>query len=150
VTFEPEYIAGDFDFEVEAGSTAPNNESFRRQQALQLVDALSPFASMGVVNMSKLAAHVLQFGFGIKNPESFLNQPQQPQPPDQGGAPADPNGQMQQVPAPTDQQVPDPSQMGGMPPMGAMPPQGGMGGMPDFGQLDPTVAAMLARNMRGR
>jgi hypothetical protein len=40
--------------------------------------------------------------------------------------------------------------MGGMPPMGAMPPQGGMGGMPDFGQLDPTVAAMLARNMRGR
>ena len=40
----------------------------------------------------------------------------------------------QQIPAPTGLQ--------------AAPPMGGMGGMPDFGQLDPTVAAMLARNMR--
>ena len=143
VTFAPDYISGDFDFEVEAGSTAPNNESFRRQQALQLVDALSPFASMGVINMGKLAAHVLQFGFGIKNPESFLNQQQPMAPADDPNAPQPPapSGQEmaqqidpQQIPAPTGQQ--------------AAPPMGGMGGMPDFAQLDPTVAAMLARNMR--
>ena len=72
VTFDRDYISGDFDFEVEAGSTAPNNESFRRQSALQMVDAMTPFASAGVINVERLAAHVLQFGFGIKNPGEFI------------------------------------------------------------------------------
>jgi len=72
VTFDRDYISGDFDFEVEAGSTAPNNESFRRQSALQMVDAMAPFASAGVINVERLAAHVLQFGFGIKNPGEFI------------------------------------------------------------------------------
>ena len=72
VTFDRDYISGNFDFEVEAGSTAPNNESFRRQSALQMVDAMAPFASAGVINVERLAAHVLQFGFGIKNPGEFI------------------------------------------------------------------------------
>lgn len=72
VTFDRDYISGEFDFEVEAGSTAPNNESFRRQSALQMVDAMAPFASAGVINVERLAAHVLQFGFGIKNPGEFI------------------------------------------------------------------------------
>jgi len=72
ITFDRDYISGEFDFEVEAGSTAPNNESFRRQMALQMVDAMAPFASAGVVNVERLAAHVLQFGFGIKNPVEFI------------------------------------------------------------------------------
>lgn len=74
VTFDRDYISGEFDYEVEAGSTAPNNESFRRQSALQMVDAMAPFASAGVINVERLAAHVLQFGFGIKNPGEFIQQ----------------------------------------------------------------------------
>jgi hypothetical protein len=106
VTFEPDYIAGEFDFDVEAGSTAPVNESFRRQMALQMVDAMSPFAGAGLINMPALAAHVLQFGFGIKNPDQFI------------------------------QQAPPPPEMGeGMPPEMGMPPQGGMPMPPDMGGM---------------
>lgn len=104
VNFDRDYLQGDFDFEVAAGSTQPHNESFKRQMALQLVDAMAPFAGAGIIDMSKLAAHVLQFGFGVKNPDEFLAQPQQqagatpPVPATAGagapmGAPA-PEGQM--------------------------------------------------------
>ena len=106
VTFEPDYIAGEFDFDVEAGSTAPVNESFRRQMALQMVDAMSPFAGAGLINMPALAAHVLQFGFGIKNPDQFIQQA--PPPPEMGG---------------------------GVPPEGGMPPQGGMPMPPNMGGM---------------
>jgi hypothetical protein len=78
VTFDVDYIQGEFDFEVESGSTAPNNESFRRQSALQMVDAMAPFVQMGVVDMRKLAAHVLQFGFDVKDPEGFMVPPAPP------------------------------------------------------------------------
>jgi len=96
VTFDRDYIAGQFDFEVEAGSTAPVNESFRRQMALQMVDAMAPFAGAGIVNMQQLAAHVLQFGFGVKNPDEFLQAPPPPMPeagaagvpPEMGAGPA--------------------------------------------------------------
>lgn len=81
VKFDRDYLMGDFDFEVVGGSTQPVNESFRRQQALQIVDAMAPFASAGVVDMQKLAAYVLQSGFGIKNPEQFIMSP--PPPPEQ-------------------------------------------------------------------
>ena len=123
VSFDADYISGEFDYEVESGSTAPNNESFRRQQALQMVDAMAPFASMGVINVQKLAAHVLQFGFGVKNPESFLQQQPPPAAPPAGPAPE------------------------GMPPEGGMPPQSpdmGGGQAPDMGQMPPELLAMLA------
>jgi hypothetical protein len=77
VQFDRDYISGDFDFQVEAGSTQPVNESFRRQMALQMVDAMAPFAQAGVVDMAALARHVLQFGFGVKSPEAYLTAPQQ-------------------------------------------------------------------------
>ena len=77
VTFDRGYITGEFDFEVEGGSTQPVNESFRRQMALQMVDAMAPFAGTGILNMPMLARHVLQYGFGVKNAEAFLNMPQQ-------------------------------------------------------------------------
>ena len=115
IKFDRDYIAGEFDFEVEGGSTQPVNESFRRQMALQMVDAMAPFVQAGVVDMGALARHVLQFGFGIKSPEAFLAGPppqaagpQQAQiegmPPEMGGAP-----------------TPEAPQMGVMP--GGMPPQ---------------------------
>jgi hypothetical protein len=82
IQFDRDYIQGEFDFDVEAGSTQPVNESFRRQMALQLVDAMAPFVSAGVVDMAVLARHVLQYGFGVKSPEAFLAAPPQPQSPE--------------------------------------------------------------------
>lgn len=97
VTFDRDFIAGEFDFEVEAGSTAPVNESFRRQMALQMVDAMAPFAGAGIVNMQQLAAHVLQFGFGVKNPDEFLQAPPPPMPEGEAGGPV-PGGPVPQIP----------------------------------------------------
>jgi hypothetical protein len=96
LTFDKDYISGEFDFTVEAGSTAPRNEAFRRDMALQIVSAMQPFAQVGLVNMSKLAEYVLTTGFGVKNASAFLQEP----PPPQGMAPE------------------------GMPPEGMMPPEG--------------------------
>jgi len=83
IQYDRDYLEGDFDFEVVAGSTQPHNESFRRQMALQMVDAMAPFAGAGIIDMPKLAAYVLQQGFGVKNPDEFIAQPQAPM-----GAPA--------------------------------------------------------------
>jgi len=102
IQYDRDYLEGDFDFEVVAGSTQPHNESFRRQMALQMVDAMAPFAGAGIIDMPKLAAYVLQQGFGVKNPDEFIAQPQAPM-----GAPV---GQPP-VPASPEQ----------------MPPQGGAG-----------------------
>jgi hypothetical protein len=114
--FDKDYINGEFDFTVEAGSTAPRNEAFRRDMALQMVSAMQPFAAAGIVNMEKLAEYVLGTGFGVKNPESFLMAP----PPPQGaeGMPPEMAGMM------------PPMGPEGMPPMppemaGAPAPQGG-------------------------
>lgn len=128
VTFDTEYIAGEFDYEVEAGSTAPANDSFRRQMALQMVDAMAPFAGAGIVNMPALAAHVLQFGFGVKNPDQFVTAGPPPMP--------------EQAPAP--EQMP-PEQM---PPEGM--PQSNLGAMapaPDTSQVDPAVIQALISRM---
>ncbi len=105
VTFDRDYLQGDFDFEVVAGSTQPQNESFRRQMALQMVDAMAPFAGSGIINMKELAAHVLQFGFGVKNPEQFMAAEPPPAPPMPAGpVPAPPMelgaGAPQMPPAP--------------------------------------------------
>ena len=119
VNFDRDYLQGDFDFEVAAGSTQPHNESFKRQMALQLVDAMAPFAGAGIVDMSKLAAHVLQFGFGVKNPDEFLAQPQQ----QAGGTPPVPA--TAGAGAPTGAPAPTPAPEGEMPPeMLAMLQQG--------------------------
>jgi len=80
LTFDKDYISGEFDYTVEAGSTAPRNEAFRRDMALQMVAALQPFAQQGLVDLPKLAEYVLGVGFGVKNPGQFLTNPQdQPQ-----------------------------------------------------------------------
>lgn len=101
VNYDRDYIEGDFDFEVVGGSTQPHNEALRRQTALQVVDAMAPFAGAGIVNMPELAAYVLQFGFNVKNPEKFV-QAAPPPPPVQGvagGPPQLPAGQMPMGPA---------------------------------------------------
>jgi len=120
IQYDRDYLEGDFDFEVVAGSTQPHNESFRRQMALQMVDAMAPFAGAGIIDMPKLAAYVLQQGFGVKNPDEFIAQPQAPM-----GAPA---GQPP-VPASPEQ----------------MPPQGGAG-LPLNG--DPAQLAALLQGQQ--
>jgi hypothetical protein len=105
VNFDREYLEGEFDFEVVGGSTQPHNEAVRRQTALQVVDAMAPFAGAGIVNMQELAAYVLQFGFNVKNPEKFLSAPPAPMPE---------QGQM-----PPEQEMPMGAE-GGMPPMPPM------------------------------
>lgn len=91
IRYDRDYIAGDFDFDVVGGSTRPHNESFQRAQTAEMIQALAPFAGAGVIDMSKFAAYVLQTGFGIKNPEAFIVQPEPPtQMPAPGGPPVEP------------------------------------------------------------
>jgi hypothetical protein len=105
IQFDRDYLEGDFDFEVAAGSTQPVNESFRRQMALQMVDAMAPFAGAGIVDMPRLAAYVLQFGFGVKNPDEFMVQ-QQPQMPQAPAAGQPPMAAPPSVPAEVPQNIP--------------------------------------------
>jgi hypothetical protein len=122
LTFDKDYISGEFDFNVEAGSTAPRNEAFRRDMALQIVSAMQPFAQAGLVNLEKLAEYVLATGFGVKNASSFLKSPEPPPAPE---AP----------PMPPEMQGMPPEMMQGMPPgMEGIPPEM-MQGMPP--QLPP-------------
>lgn len=114
VEFDRDYIQGEFDFDVEAGSTQPVNESFRRQMALQVVDAMAPFAQAGILDMAKLATYVLEKGFGIKSAAGFIMAPppapEMPVAPEQPVAPEMPMGM--------------PPEMGGMLPQGVpqLPP----------------------------
>lgn len=89
-TFTNDDIAGEFDFEVEGGSTQPENETFRRQQAVSLMDALGPMIGI-TIDPSMIAEHVLREGFGIKSPEKFILPPPPPMPPgmEEGGPPPD-------------------------------------------------------------
>lgn len=101
VPFDADRVKGKFDFEVQGGSTEPRNETFRRQSALQVVDAMTPFMQAGVVNMPALAQEILTKGFGIKDAGRFIQQPPPPAPPPGGpeGA-APPPGMEQGAPPP--------------------------------------------------
>jgi hypothetical protein len=105
--YTPDDIAGEFDLNVEAGSTQPKNDMIRRQEAITLFNTLAPFMGM-IIDPQKLITYLLQEGYGIKNVDRFFIQ-QQPAPP---GA-AQPGGAL-------------PSMQPGLPPGGPGP--GGMGG----------------------
>ena len=121
-TYTADDLAGEWDYEVEAGSTQPNNESFRRQAALQLVDAMAPFASTpGLLKMDELAKHVLT-SFGIKDPNRFIDEQafmQQQQMQMMGGPPPGDMGPGGAAP-PTDGPPPPPQD-----------PQGGSDAIPE-------------------
>jgi len=86
VPWSRDEIQGEFDFEVEAGSTQPLNETVRRQTAVAVSQALAPFIQMGVVNPQSMVRYLLQFGFGIRDANKFLMQPD-PMMMGMGGAP---------------------------------------------------------------
>jgi hypothetical protein len=129
VNFDKDRIAGEFDFEVQGGSTEPRNETFRRQSALQIVDASMPFMEAGVVNMPALYQELLSKGFGIKDAGRFVSAPPPPPPPE--GA----EQSLQQLGGPPPQGPPPQ----GPPPMPPGPPPG-MEGMPPE-----MMAAMMAQ-----
>ena len=116
VKFGPNYIDGDFDFNVEAGSTVPMNDGFRRQRALQIVDSMAPFAQAGVIKLDMLAKLVLDQGFGVKDIDKYLNPPQEEAPQEEGAPPQAPP---QAPPAGA------PEDMSGIPPEIAAMIQGG-------------------------
>ena len=157
LSFDKDYIAGEFDFNVEAGSTAPRNEDFRRDMAMQIVSAMQPFAQAGLVNLPKLAEYVLSTGFGVKNAAAFLQSPQQQAPegmtPDQAAL----EGQGMPPGMTPDDMAAMQSEQGGQglppelmaalmggqggPPQQGPPPQGGL--PPELAGLPPEILAAL-------
>jgi hypothetical protein len=135
VAYTRDDILGEYDYSVEGGSTQPMNETARRQQAISLMNAVGPLVGT-VIDPFELARHVLQDGFGVKNPDKFMMKQQQPAAPE--GAPAG---------APP----PGPPPPGGMPP----PPMGGgmgPGPVPDqvfeaTGGVPPELLAQLQNQM---
>jgi hypothetical protein len=87
-----------FDFKCEAGSTRPTDDTFRRQQAIELLQALSPFIGVAV-DPVPVVEHVLR-QFGIRDTDRFMMQqdPMMPGAPPQAGAegqaPGAPQGPM--------------------------------------------------------
>ena len=76
-----------------------------------------------VIDPAELARYVLQFGFGIKNPEKFMVQGMGEQPPPEEGAPPAMTGNME--PGPIPEQVFEAT--GGVPPELLSQLQGQMG-----------------------
>lgn len=82
-TFAPDEIQGEFDFTVEAGSTQPKDENFKRQQALELFQAMQPFLGE-VIDPKAMVTYVLREAYDIKDPSAFFpQQPAGPPPPNQ-------------------------------------------------------------------
>jgi len=148
--YDKDYIKGEFDYSVQGGSTEPQNETFKRQSAMQLVDASMPFLDAGVADPVKLYRKVLE-GFGITDPTGFI----QPQalaanaPPPPGEQPALPPGP-QPAPGPGG---PPPGPEGGPPMEGPPPGMGPMGpgpmqpppmsGEEILAQIPPEILQML-------
>lgn len=114
VPYAREDVEGEFDFDVEAGSTQPQNETFKRQQAIALMNTMAPLIG-AVVDPMAIAMHVLRDGFGIKNPERFIVAAPPMMPPDgSGAAPPSPDQASDAgagaVPPPEGEELPPPQQ----------------------------------------
>ena len=109
VAYDADRIRGQFDYEVQGGSTEPQNETFRRQSAMQLADVSSLFMQTGVVNVAALYQELLQKGFGIKDASRLIQQQPPPGGPPGGGPPGGPPGgpQQQAGPPPPQQMTPE-------------------------------------------
>jgi len=131
VPYDRDDVTGEYDFEVEAGSTQPRNETVRRQEAVQLAQAAGEFVQMGIIDPRPLARHLLQNGFGIRNPDKFLVPPMHPM--------VDPMTGMPMDPAMAQAQGGQPGGVGGMQP----PPMGGGYAGEDGSINQPTAGAQL-------
>ena len=119
VPYTRDDIVGEYDFSVEGGSTQPMNETIRKQQAVSLMNAVAPLVGI-VIDPAALAKYVLQTGFGVKNPEKFIMQPQQQTPQDAEVAQAEAGA----APMPFGQApIPEGPDMGAFAPTGGVPPE---------------------------
>ena len=119
VNYSRDDIVGEYDFSVQAGSTQPMNETIRKQQAISLMNAISPMVGT-VIDPQALAVHVLESGFGIKDPEKFLMQaPDQAVAAEEGQVP--PEG-APPMPGSVDPRAMNP-QGGAFAPTGGIPPE---------------------------
>ena len=134
VPYSRDDILGEYDFSVEAGSTQPMNDTIRKQQAVSLLNAIAPLVGT-VIDPTALAIHVLEDGFGIKDPQKFIMEQGPPLPPDD--MPVDEAAALEGGPLPP-----------GGPPMPEPPP--GMGVPPAFaptGGVPPELMAQLEGQM---
>ena len=124
VPYSRDDILGEYDFSVEAGSTQPMNDTIRKQQAVSLLNAIAPLVGT-VIDPTALAVHVLEDGFGIKDPQKFIMQQGPPPPPDDvpadeaaalEGGPLPPGGPPGPVPPPGAGVPPAFAPTGGVPP----------------------------------
>lgn len=151
--YDKDTIAGKFDFEVEGGSTSPQNESSRRQGALQFSDAMIPLIDMQVVDPRAVARKIL-LDFGVQDPGSFLMPEQEEMPAEQPPGPPgmDGGGGMPGMPPGMPGMEPEmpPEMMGGMDPsmMEGLPPEL-MGGGPDMGGITPDMLDGMDPSMLG-
>lgn len=77
VQYSPADIEGEFDFALE-GTDDSLSKQQDRQDSMALLNALAPFAQLGIVNMQPVIEKVAR-AFGFEHPEQLLNTPQQPQ-----------------------------------------------------------------------
>ena len=128
--FDREMIAGEYDFSVQAGSTQPMNDTIRKQQAVSLMNAVAPLVGE-VIDPQALAVHVLEQGFGIKDPEKFLIQAPGPE-----------------VAAAEGQVPPEGPVPGGMPPVPPVSPDmGAEGAFAPTGGVPPELLLQLQNQM---
>tara|TARA_Y100000310_G_scaffold289243_1_gene315508 strand:- start:1165 stop:3066 length:1902 start_codon:yes stop_codon:yes gene_type:complete len=125
VPYSRDDILGEYDFSVEAGSTQPMNDTIRKQQAVSLLNAIAPLVGT-VIDPTALAVHVLEDGFGIKDPQKFIMQQGPPPPP--GDVPVDEAAALEGGPLPPGgPPVPEPPPGAGVPPVfaptGGVPPE---------------------------
>lgn len=119
VPYSRDDIIGEYDFSVEGGSTQPMNETIRKQQAVSLMNAVAPLVGI-VIDPAALAKYVLQTGFGVKNPEKFIMQPEQQTPQDAEAAQAEAGA----APMPFGgAPIPEGPDMGAFAPTGGVPPE---------------------------
>ena len=117
VPYSRDDILGEYDYSVEAGSTRPMNDTIRKQQAVSLLNAVAPLVGT-VIDPTALALHVLEDGFGIKDPQRFIMQQGPPPPP--GEMPVDEAAALDGGPLPPGGQPgPEPPSGPGLPPVWA-------------------------------
>lgn len=74
INFTPDDIKGEFDFEVEGGSTVPKNDVQRKEDAKEMLQTFGPFMAWGLIQPLPLVSYALQYGWDVKNPAKFLTE----------------------------------------------------------------------------
>jgi hypothetical protein len=147
--FSREDLQGEFFFDVEAGSTSPNNESFRRQQASTLMQDFGALIGSGLLNDQYFISQVLRLN-GFSNPTKFLGPGIPPPPPPAPPAPPASEQAGAQTP-PSDMVVPPlpPEAQGGAPVPPGAPGMDAGGGMPPLDQIPPELLMQLMMMLQG-